>query len=114
MRERQRNERGESAVKRALTDLQFIAELGVLTQAHDHPTLVDHRDTGQQLRALAEIGWLSAASSQELVELFDSLLRQRHHDWLSRTSAPADIEHWQATIEPTWTDRFGDRSDRAN
>jgi glutamate-ammonia-ligase adenylyltransferase len=112
MRERQRKERGESPLKRALTDLQFIAELGVLTQAHSHPELVELRDTGEQLQALANIGWLSASSADELVDLFGSLLRQRHHDWLSRASVPVDGERWQAVIEPVWSDRFGGGHDR--
>ena len=37
MRQRQREDRRESPIKRALTDLQFLAELGILTQAAEHP-----------------------------------------------------------------------------
>jgi glutamate-ammonia-ligase adenylyltransferase len=107
MRARQIRERRESPTKRALTDLQFLAELGVLTQAADHPELVDHRDTGAQLAALADIGWLDTASATALVDDWRGLLERRHMDWLRREPSPFDEEGVRQRIDAAWNDRFG-------
>ncbi|RFF27187.1 MULTISPECIES: bifunctional [glutamate--ammonia ligase]-adenylyl-L-tyrosine phosphorylase/[glutamate--ammonia-ligase] adenylyltransferase [unclassified Wenzhouxiangella] len=109
MRERQRRERRESPVKRALTDLQFLAELGVLTQAADHPALVDHRDTGAQLEALAQARWIDDEQAQELAEAWRKLLQARHLDWLRREPASFDTENLRPVIDAAWTTHF-DRS----
>ncbi|WP_376695768.1 bifunctional [glutamate--ammonia ligase]-adenylyl-L-tyrosine phosphorylase/[glutamate--ammonia-ligase] adenylyltransferase [Wenzhouxiangella sp. EGI_FJ10305] len=111
MRRRQRRERRESPVKRALTDLQFLAELGVLTQAADHPELVDHRDTGAQLDALARTQWIDDEQAQELAEAWRQLLQARHLDWLRREPASFDAKSVHAMIDEAWAARFGQARD---
>jgi len=106
MRRRQRRERRESSIKRGLTDLQFIAELGVLTQAADHPRLCQHRDTGSQFDALAEAGWIDGPRAAGLIDHWQTLLRHRHLDWLRREPVPFDEAMILADIEAAWQAHF--------
>ncbi|RFF30530.1 bifunctional [glutamate--ammonia ligase]-adenylyl-L-tyrosine phosphorylase/[glutamate--ammonia-ligase] adenylyltransferase [Wenzhouxiangella sediminis] len=107
MRARQLRERRESPTKRALTDLQFLAELGVLTRAAEHPGLVAHRRTDTQLEALAEAGWLDGEQARALAEDWRGLLERRHMDWLRREPAPFDEDGVRERIDDAWSDRFG-------
>ncbi|AKS40736.1 bifunctional [glutamate--ammonia ligase]-adenylyl-L-tyrosine phosphorylase/[glutamate--ammonia-ligase] adenylyltransferase [Wenzhouxiangella marina] len=84
MRQRQRAERPESTVKGLLTDLQFIAECGLLCSAHDHPDLIIRRRPDQLLEALGAIGWLEPGRAAPLIEDWSSLLGFRHRQWLER------------------------------
>lgn len=106
MRARQLRQRRESPTRRALTDLQFLAELGVLTQAADHPDLVDHRDTGSQLDALAATQWIAADQAQALAGDWHRLVERRHLQWLRREPAPFDEDSVRARIDAAWQDRF--------
>ncbi len=107
MRARQLQQRRESFTRRALTDLQFLAELGVLTQAADHPDLLAHRDTGSQLDALATTGWIAADQARALASDWRRLVERRHLDWLRREPAPFDEKRVRARIDTAWHDRFG-------
>ncbi|HSH27881.1 MAG TPA: bifunctional glutamine synthetase adenylyltransferase/deadenyltransferase, partial [Wenzhouxiangella sp.] len=107
MRARQLQQRRESFTRRALTDLQFLAELGVLTQAADHPDLLAHRDTGSQLDALAATGWIAADQARALAGDWRRLVERRHLDWLRREPAPFDEKRVRARIDTAWHDRFG-------
>lgn len=107
MRARQLRERRESPTKRALTDLQFLAELGVLTQAAEHPELAAHRDTGSQLEALAQTRWIDAEQARTLAEDWRGLLQRRHMDWLRREPYPFDEDGVRERLDAAWKDRFG-------
>lgn len=107
MRARQLQQRRESFTRRALTDLQFLAELGVLTQAADHPDLLAHRDTGSQLDALAATQWIAADQARALAGDWHRLVERRHLDWLRREPAPFDEDSVRARIDLAWQDRFG-------
>lgn len=106
MRRRQRGERRESPTKRALTDLQFLAELGVLTQARNHPDLVEYRDTGAQFQGLAQTRWIEAERADALAEAWRTLLGQRHMDWLRREPVAFEEGETQSLIEAAWSDYF--------
>lgn len=69
MRQRQRRSRPEQAGKNLLTDIQFIAELGVLLNAADDPELAGLRATDAQLTRLNRIGWLSDTQTGQLLEI---------------------------------------------
>lgn len=107
MRSRQLRERRESTLKRALTDLQFIAELGVLTRAAEAPELTQYRDTAAQLQALAECGWMPARRASALVELWRQLLARRHLDWLERQPGQLESEAMEHEIDAAWQACFG-------
>ncbi|NBB92065.1 MAG: bifunctional [glutamate--ammonia ligase]-adenylyl-L-tyrosine phosphorylase/[glutamate--ammonia-ligase] adenylyltransferase [Gammaproteobacteria bacterium] len=107
MRARQRRERRESPTKRALTDLQFLAELGVLVQAATQPELIEFRETGAQLESLAETGWIDTETGRDLAGDWRRLLERRHLDWLRRESAPPDDNGLRERIDAAWTRHFG-------
>lgn len=111
MRRRQRQERRETATKRALTDLQFLAELGLLVNAAEHPELIEHRNTLNQLSALADAGWLSASDADALIGHWQALQRHRHFDWLRREPATLDDTALRDDIQRLWSRHFGDRPD---
>jgi glutamate-ammonia-ligase adenylyltransferase len=60
-----------------LVDIEFIAQLGVLTQAPAHPATLEATGTLGQLRALNDCGWLEAADAVVLKETMNELRRQR-------------------------------------
>lgn len=102
MRQKQLHERAETPIKQRLTDLQFVTEFGVLTQAHDHPDLVSLRSTEQQIDALSG---LQAAHRAELLDAWRSLIEQQHHQWLDRNPQPTDAEELErvdALVRATW------------
>jgi len=107
MRRRQLRERREMPTKRALTDLQFLAELGVLTQAADHPELVEHRETGSQFEALAHTRWIDTERAEALAGAWRRLLERRHMDWLRREPAPFDERAVRELIDEAWNSHFG-------
>lgn len=114
MRRRQREERREARLKQALVDLQFLAELGVLTGAAAHPGLVEHRATGRQIAALGECGWLDAETAETLLAVWRNLLERRHLDWLRRQPAATDADDLREPIDHAWRRHFGDVAGRAS
>jgi glutamate-ammonia-ligase adenylyltransferase len=106
MRRRQQHERSERPVKRRLTDLQYIAELGVLLRAAEEPELIDLRTPPDQFEGLAAAGWLTGAQATELSSAWKALTKRRRQGWLERkpaTALPADLEELVARI---WRDVF--------
>jgi len=109
MRERQKLERSETPVKSLLTDLQFIAECGVLCKSNDHHELLATRRPDELLDLLGELGWINAEIAKPLSQAWRDLLVHRHHQWLSRTDdrdisvkLEALVAHaWSTTFEPT-------------
>ncbi len=108
MRSRQRRDRREDPVKRLLTDLQFLAELGTLEQAAGHPALIEHRQPVALFGKLGESGWLEADAAQALIDAWQALNRQRHLDWLSRQPGVEPSEEIQAVVAGHWHDQFGE------
>ena len=106
MRQRQASERKESPVRRILTDLQFIAELGVLQEAAKQPDLIEARSTPDQLHALAETGWLSDTQAHELEEAWAALMRQRHGRWLLRDFNADDLATAETIVSKAWDRHF--------
>ncbi len=106
MRQRQARERKETPVQRLLTDLQFVAELGVLQQAADQPELIEHRATPDQLAALAENGWLDRQMATRLDETWSMLMQQRHRGWLLREFPQADLNDAADTVAEAWQQHF--------
>ena len=107
MRQRQLKDRPETPVKRAMTDLQFLCEAGILSLAHQYPELTRHRRMDQQLSLLGQVGWLPAGQTQPLIDSWLALLRQRHHDWLARHPGAEQLDTARQTIDTAWTARFG-------
>jgi glutamate-ammonia-ligase adenylyltransferase len=69
-----------------LIDVDFIAQLGVLTNAHTHQSLASANGTLEQLAALAKAGWLEEEQCQTLSEVVTALTLYRHMSVLSRQS----------------------------
>lgn len=109
MRHRQKKDRKESSVKGLLTDLQFIAECGVLCLAREHPDLLELRRPGDLFPELAEIGWIDAQLAQSLSRTWEKLLSTRHMQWLSRVDSGATLESPGEDIRQAWAQVF-DRS----
>ena len=109
MRVRQRGERAETPVKRCLTDLQYIAELGILLRAADEPGLIEQRTPPEQFEGLAAIGWLRTDQAVELSSAWKELSRLRRRGWLERepdSDPPAALreaiaEVWQVVFDPS-------------
>ena len=76
-----------------LVDIEFVAQLGVLSTAHAHPRVVEARSTLAQLRELAAIGWLEARESAVLAETLYRLGCAR----MLKTLLPAAREEPQDT-----------------
>lgn len=106
MRQRQQEARSESPLKRLLIDVQFIAELGMLVSAGEHPALIAHRATPDQLRALAECGWIESDLADGLVRTWHRLLRQRHLGWLLREDDGIELDPAESLIEQAWAKHF--------
>lgn len=107
MRKRQRRERKEEPIKRLLTDLQFLAELGALEQAADHPALVEHRQPVALFEQLSRCGWLTADAATELAEAWQALNRQRHLSWLARQPDAEPSAEIGELIAHHWQEQFG-------
>jgi glutamine synthetase adenylyltransferase len=104
MRSKQRQGRTESALTAHMTDLQLIAELGILIHAHRYPTLLAHRQIPDQLQALGDCGALPNAQARTLIEGWQQLIALRHQHWLSgRTEAAQVPEDVAAAINGYWT-----------
>ena len=110
MRDRQRKDRSETPIKAALTDIQYIAEAGVLCCAADQPELIDRREPQTQLRWLGNSGWLANSLAEPLCEAWSALIRARHLSWLQRQTAKEDLRHWQAPVAKAWKSVFGDKA----
>ncbi len=107
MRVRQQRDRREDPIKARLTNLQFIAELGILSQAARHPELANARAPQEQFHQLAEIGWISPAQADELIAAWQTLSNRRHLNWLRRSpdqTLPAAVE---TTVKENWASFFG-------
>jgi glutamate-ammonia-ligase adenylyltransferase len=104
MRNKQRQGRTESALTANMTDLQVIAELGILIHAHQHLNLLAHRQIPDQLQALGECGGLPAAQAQTLIDCWHQLIALRHQHWLSGRAEAAQVpEAVAAAISGYWT-----------
>ena len=106
MRRRQASERKESPVRRLLTDLQFVAELGILQGAAEEPELIAARSTPDQLAALSDTGWLNQELSSALSQAWSLLMRQRHDGWLLRDFSPAELTETQSIVGKAWDQHF--------
>ncbi len=106
MRQRQKSDRHENAIKNRLTDLQFIAELGVLTQACRQPELLESRQPHHHLQHLAAKNWISKSESDTLVQAWHQLLGLRHQNWLVR-APDADLpDNLDLTVQEAWERTF--------
>jgi len=107
MRRRQLAERDESEVKRGMTDLQFIAECGLLSAAAGDSGLIALRRPDRQLARLGEIGWLESGQAEHLARCWRELLDFSHRQWLEDASSQ---ELDRTLIEPVraaWPTVFG-------
>jgi len=76
-----------------LVDIGFVAQLGILLCAAEHPEILDCRGTPEQLEALENVGWLRRGQTQTLLHAFHALTRQGHMALLQREpSGEADVE----------------------
>lgn len=82
-----------------LIDIEFIAQLGVLTSAAQHPSLLQATGTLAQLSLLKSIGWLSQKESKDLRDAVQRLRQHRTAASLLRGAASTVIEtHSSALI----------------
>ncbi|MEN1728913.1 MAG: bifunctional [glutamate--ammonia ligase]-adenylyl-L-tyrosine phosphorylase/[glutamate--ammonia-ligase] adenylyltransferase [Pseudomonadota bacterium] len=106
MRQRQRSERHEDPIKALLTDLQFIAECGVLCQAHEQPGLMTQRRPDHLLTLLGASAWIDSDLADQLSAAWKALLSHRHKVWLSRHPTDALPGELSATIQRAWREVF--------
>ena len=86
MRERQRAEKASRGHERfdlkndrgGLTDIEFIAQYGVLASAHEHPELLRYTDNVRILRTLAQAGWLDERDAHRLASAYRTYRRRLH------------------------------------
>ncbi len=107
MRKRQRRDRKEEPIKRLLTDLQFLAELGALEQAAKHPSLIEHRQPVALFENLGECGWLTSDAASTLAEAWQRLNRQRHLGWLARQPDAEPSSEISEVVAHHWQEQFG-------
>ncbi|MEM1080041.1 MAG: bifunctional [glutamate--ammonia ligase]-adenylyl-L-tyrosine phosphorylase/[glutamate--ammonia-ligase] adenylyltransferase [Pseudomonadota bacterium] len=106
MREKQRQSRLDSPEKQLLTDIQFMAELGVLLLAHDHPELIQQRATEHQLKALAELAWLPDQDIERLLNIQAYALSIRDARYLERAYHAPPIESQLSVCARIWSKAF--------
>ncbi len=107
MRRRQTEQRVETPVKRVLGHVQFIAEYGILARAADEPGLIEARETGDQLRALGDTGWLPADRIRQLRDLHAEACVLRDRGFLRRGVGTADADPLVEAAEQAWAAVFG-------
>jgi glutamine synthetase adenylyltransferase len=108
MRRRQLGERRESDLRRVLGDIQFIAELGVLVRAAGNPELGVTRATDEQLRWLADDGWLDEATARDLIQVFGEAAALRDRAFLERDRAESLPDEVREAVDAAWIRCFGD------
>ncbi len=72
-----------------LIDIDFVAQLGVLTVGSSEFSVTGASGTHAQLQALKGSGWIGSDQYQSLIEALASLTRARHMALLSRSPADA-------------------------
>ncbi len=102
MRRRQLEQRRESEPKRMLGDIQFIAELGVLIEAHRSPALIEARGTPAQLDALAACAWLDPETAARLRASFAAAAELRDRQFLERECDEYVTEAQRAAVAAVW------------
>jgi glutamate-ammonia-ligase adenylyltransferase len=107
MRARQRRDRDEPPVKKLMTDLQYIAEAGLLDQAAAQPELVDARRTDHQIERLGQSGWLTKEQAEALAVAWNDVVRARHVCWLQRRTGEFDLDSARQTVSKVWESLFG-------
>ncbi len=109
MRERQRRQRPETEIKALITDLQYLAEAGVLCQSARFPELTRSRSLDLQIGGLQNSGWFDAETGQRLQKAYDALIQARHLCWLQRHPEGLDLQPARRDISSAWTACFGSR-----
>lgn len=102
MRDKQISERTETPIKKRINDLQFVAEFGVLTQAHQNEALIDARSPDAQVPLLKGP---DATLMQQLIDAWHTLNQALHHQWLDRMPEPLDertLLNIDAAIDKAW------------
>ena len=66
-----------------LIDIDFVAQLGVLLNAREHPACLEPTDTQGQLKAMHVAGWLNTDQWQDLSTAAGVLANARHRRLLS-------------------------------
>ncbi|MBT8047689.1 MAG: bifunctional [glutamate--ammonia ligase]-adenylyl-L-tyrosine phosphorylase/[glutamate--ammonia-ligase] adenylyltransferase [Xanthomonadales bacterium] len=74
-----------------LIDVEFIAQLGVLSSARLFPRVIQATGTLHQLQELMAIGWLTEAEAQTLLNTVRQLRQQRMMTYLERQKTPQAI-----------------------
>jgi len=102
MRKKQRLERKEGPIKKRINDLQFLAEFGVLTQAHGNEALLEARSPDQQLPLLE---MLDSSLCAKLVASWQTLHQALHHQWLDRVPVLPEqtaLDQMDEAIDAAW------------
>lgn len=60
-----------------LVDIEFVVQLGVLSAAADHPEVLQSSASGEQLQALARLGWIAADDAETLLQTARALHERR-------------------------------------
>lgn len=73
-----------------LVDIDFVAQLGILSLGHGDPSLTVTSGTLEQLVALHQVGWLSNPEFEELDRALNKLTQARHLSLLTREAVSSD------------------------
>ncbi|NDY95925.1 bifunctional [glutamate--ammonia ligase]-adenylyl-L-tyrosine phosphorylase/[glutamate--ammonia-ligase] adenylyltransferase [Wenzhouxiangella limi] len=107
MRARQQRDRSETPIKGLMTDIQYIAEAGVLCQAAKSPELIEVRRSDRQIDLLRRSGWLTGEQASGLIEAWNEAIQARHICWLQRHPDDVDLSAARRTVSAVWQSCFG-------
>ena len=91
-----------------LVDIEFVAQLGVLSQARRFPRVIRETGTSGQIDELEAIGWLEPGQATVLKDTLHALREQKLMSALVSETSPNDVET-QASAE-VFKLRLGSRS----
>ncbi len=99
---RRRQEKHTDPIKEVVTDIQFIAELGVLLHAAEQPQLTENRRSVELLAALAAHGWLDSRTADRLQQAWHLAISARISKHLERNArcglSPATVAQVDETF----------------
>ncbi|GAB4174012.1 MAG: bifunctional [glutamate--ammonia ligase]-adenylyl-L-tyrosine phosphorylase/[glutamate--ammonia-ligase] adenylyltransferase [Wenzhouxiangellaceae bacterium] len=112
MRARQRAGRQEDELKRLLVDLQFVAEAGVLCEAHRHPALIALREPGSQLAELGRSGFIERDLAGRLRAIWHRAVAAQHQRYLLREPGDVVLDADRACVDAAFRELFGEAAAR--
>ena len=83
-----------------MLDIEFIAQLGILLNAQQHPDVIKSTELSPQLAALQKCGWIDNEQRQTLDYAYTQLTHARQKKTLIDENSDIDNQHLLAIAEP--------------